>query len=207
LEPHSKRYGSTDAAAASSRASGDNRTTRFRPIAPGNGSVSPPPWELDRSGGLFVIRAVRDRLKPVLLRQAQSQAEACPTQAGRDRLKPVLLRLSPKVGQASACHALTKTVFSPVSEPRFAVPPLNPAPECKNRAACVSFRHAYAPAARRRKNHPLDHGRNRGLGCRPCHRRVDVQPRCPPAAGCPRLRSRISRLLGHSVGRPPSPRE
>jgi hypothetical protein len=53
VKPHSKRRGSMDAAAASSRASGDNRTTRFRPIAPGNGSVSPPPWELDRSGGLF----------------------------------------------------------------------------------------------------------------------------------------------------------
>jgi hypothetical protein len=30
--------------------------TPHRPIAPGNGSGSPPPWDLDRSGGLFYWR-------------------------------------------------------------------------------------------------------------------------------------------------------
>ena len=30
--------------------------TTVRPIAPGNGSGSPPPWDLDRSGGLFFLR-------------------------------------------------------------------------------------------------------------------------------------------------------
>ena len=32
--------------------------TTVRPIAPGNGSASPPPWDLDRSGGLYFFRAV-----------------------------------------------------------------------------------------------------------------------------------------------------
>ena len=31
-------------------------TTRHRPIAPGNGSGSPPPWDLGRSGGLYARR-------------------------------------------------------------------------------------------------------------------------------------------------------
>jgi len=36
--------------------------TLLRPIAPGNGSGSPPPWDLDRSGGLFFApRSTRHR--------------------------------------------------------------------------------------------------------------------------------------------------
>ena len=45
-------------AVASSRFS---HTTKFRsPIAPGNGSASPPPWDLDRSGGLCFFGASGD---------------------------------------------------------------------------------------------------------------------------------------------------
>jgi hypothetical protein len=48
--PRSKSGGGTD---ASRLFESDPEMPRsLRPIAPGNGSASPPPWDLDRSGGL-----------------------------------------------------------------------------------------------------------------------------------------------------------
>ena len=49
--PRSKSGGGTDANCRFESVLEIPRS--LRPIAPGNGSASPPPWDLDRSGGLF----------------------------------------------------------------------------------------------------------------------------------------------------------
>jgi hypothetical protein len=53
-QPHSTSVTARKRTPASSETQEHDHT--HRPIAPGNGSGSPPPWDLDRSGGLCIER-------------------------------------------------------------------------------------------------------------------------------------------------------
>jgi hypothetical protein len=55
------------------------RQLEDRPIAPGNGSGSPPPWDLDRSGGLW-LHGSRGIPAPCCLEPAEGQLK-CPSPA------------------------------------------------------------------------------------------------------------------------------
>ena len=99
-----------------------------RPIAPGNGPGSPPPWYLGRSGGLFFAASASGGATLVSNRLPCGHGEAC---------------------------------FSP----------------------------------RCRADHPLDHGRHRGLGPVSRDRRLASQPRPTADARGARLRGRVPGIL------------
>ena len=72
-------------------------TTHRRPIAPGNGSGSPPPWDLDRSGGLFFLSAGRgDRRQATSRLQLEHALQ--PTSRRRVPVDPRHHARGPRVG-------------------------------------------------------------------------------------------------------------
>ena len=71
-QPHSTSVTARKRTPASSGTQEPDHT--HRPIAPGNGSGSPPPWDLDRSGGLCIKR-LRDHSWPPQRRGSQARSE------------------------------------------------------------------------------------------------------------------------------------